>query len=201
MLYPALSLTYDLHLSIGAVDDGAQLRVALAAIDDEIYAVAILLVDQFGLSHILDIFVFAHLETGREQRCAQRFAYLANNAVVRDTYTYLLAILEYLGKAVSCGENKGEGARQMVAHEAEGIIVDAHIFAHAPDIVCYYREQVVFGVESLDFAHALNGPFLQGMAAKGIGGVGGVDDDSAIIQDVDYAVDIAARVVLCVEFQ
>ena len=60
---------------------------------------------------------------------------------------------------------------------------------------------MMLGIKPLDVAHTFDGPFLQGMAAKGIGGVGGVDDDSAIVQDVDNAVNVTARIVLFVEFQ
>ena len=67
--------------------------------------------------------------------------------------------------------------------------------------MCYHREQVTLGVDTFYLTHALYGTLLQGMAAKGVGGVGGVDDDTALIQYVDDAVDVAARVVLFVELQ
>ena len=57
------------------------------------------------------------------------------------------------------------------------------------------------GVETLDFAHTFYGPFFQGVASDGIGRVGRVDDDAATVQHLDDAVEIAARVVLFVEFQ
>ena len=59
----------------------------------------------------------------------------------------------------------------------------------------------MLGVESLNLTYALDGSLLQGMAAKGVGGVGGVDDDPAIVQYLDYAVDVAVRIVLFVEFE
>jgi hypothetical protein len=60
---------------------------------------------------------------------------------------------------------------------------------------------VVLGVETLDLAHSFDGTLLEGVAAKGVGGVGGIDDDAATVEYVDYAVEISARVVLFVEFQ
>ena len=60
---------------------------------------------------------------------------------------------------------------------------------------------MVLGVEPFYLAYALDGPLFQGMASKGIGGVGGVDDDTTLVQYVDDSVDVAARVVLFVEFQ
>jgi hypothetical protein len=68
------------------------------------------------------------------------------DAVVGDAYAHLLAVLEYLGQTISCRQDKGEGGREVVAHEAEGVVVDTHIFAHTTDIVCHYGEQMVFGV-------------------------------------------------------
>ena len=56
-------------------------------------------------------------------------------------------------------------------------------------------------VHSLDVAHTLYGPLLQRMAPEGIGRVGGVDDDSALVQYLDDAVNVTACVVLLVEFQ
>ena len=151
-----------------------------------------LLIDEFGLCHVLDILVLAHLEAGREKGGSQCFAYLTSYVAVGDTYAYLSAVLEYLWQSVAGWEDKGKGAGQVIAHEAEGVVVYLHIFAHAADVVCNDGEQVMLGVHPLDVTYALYGSLLQRMTPEGVGRVCGVDDDSAIVQYLDDAVNVAA---------
>ena len=128
-----------------------------------------LLIDEFGLCHVLDILVLAHLEAGLEKGGSQCFAYLTSYVAVGDTYAYLSAVLEYLWQSVAGWEDKGKGAGQVIAHEA-----------------------VMLGVHPLDVTYALYGSLLQRMTPEGVGRVGGVDDDSAIVQYLDDAVNVAA---------
>ena len=55
-------------------------------------------------------------------------------------------------------------------------------------------------IDAFETTNALDGPFLQGVAADGIHRVGRVDDDTAFFQDFDDAGEILGVVVFFVEF-
>ena len=51
------------------------------------------------------------------------------------------------------------------------------------------------------FADAFNWPFFQGVASDGIHCIGGIDDDSSVVENVYNALDIIGVVVFVIEFE
>ena len=54
-------------------------------------------------------------------------------------------------------------------------------------------------IHALDLADTLYGTLLEGVAAQGIGGIGGIDYHASSVQDVQYAVYVALAGILLIQ--
>ena len=89
-------------------------------------------------------------------------------------------------------------SRQVAFHELEDRVAHLGIFADAAQVVADDGQVVFPRVDAFDAADLFDGPLLQSVAADGIAGVGGVDDNPAVVQYVNNPLQIQRVVVFVV---
>ena len=91
--------------------------------------------------------------------------------------------------------------RRVVPFRMKVKVVYLGILADGGQVIADDGEVVLLRVDALQAADALDGAFLQAVAADGILAVGGIDEETAVVQQVDDALQVGGVVVLVVEFQ
>lgn len=175
----AFALADYLRLRAGAVHHCRFLRATLAAVHAEIH-------DSFGLLgyklRIDGVVIVLELYGGREQREATMLYDTPCSGVVRNTYSYYLAILEGFRKSGGGAEQESERARSVAPKHHEMRIVNSGIFSRRGNAVAYHGQISLFRVDALDTAYSFYCLGVEGVAAYGIEGVGRVDHNLSVLK-------------------
>ena len=195
----AQSLADDGGLVAGAVDDGASLVAPDASVDDEVDLASELFVDEFGVGDIFDVLLLVVGQGHGQQRRVELADDFARDGVVRHADAHFAAVAEDFRQAASCGEDEGERPGQVALHELERRGIHLGILADVRQVVADDGQAVLPRVNALQAADALDGPFLQGVAADGVARVRRVDDESSVAEQVGDAEEVGRIVVLFVK--
>lgn len=95
---------------------------------------------------------------------------------------------EYFGECARRRKYECESSREVVFEEAECVVVDTCIFCSLRQAAADNCQRVFFGIDSFDFAKALNGPIVQCIAAEGVECVGWIDNYLPVAKCVDGGV-------------
>lgn len=97
-------------------------------------------------------------------------------------------------------QNEGERAGQVTFHQLESGVAHLCIFADVTQVVADDGQVVLAWVDIFQLADTFDGPFFQGVTPDGIHRIGGIDKDSAVVQQVDYALQVFRSIVLGYNF-
>ena len=171
------------------------------SVNDEAYCVAPLLINQFGVSDVFNVLLLIMGQGGGHDGCIQQAGYFADDGVVGHADAHFLAVAEDFGQACRPVQDEGEGTRQVPFHQFESVVVHFGIFADAAQVVADDGQVVLFGVDAFQLADALDGTLFQPMAAQGIACVGGINENTSIVQHIHHPLKVGGIVVLIIEFE
>ncbi|EGF56840.1 conserved domain protein [Bacteroides fluxus YIT 12057] len=124
-----------------------------------------------------------------------------NDGIAGHAYADFFPVAENFGQAGGAVQYEGEGSGQIAFHQFERAVIDLGIFADTAQIITDDGKVVLLRIDVLQPADAFDGAFLQSVAADGIHGIGGIDDDSSVIQDIDYPLQVGGIVIFFIKFQ
>ena len=136
----------------------------------------------------------------RHDRSIQQSGYFADNGIVWHADAHLLAVAEYFGQSRSTVQNESERSGQVAFHQFESIVVYFGIFADGSQVVADDGQVVLLRVDAFEAANAFDGAFFQSVATDGVFRVGGIDEQTAVVQQVDNVLQVVGIVVLVVKF-
>lgn len=188
------------RLASGTDDDRTGHVSAHTTIDDGIHLFAVLLVDIMRVGIVLGHFVFCFDGSGEDGPSEAAHEGIDDVVIDDADADGFLTVLEDFRRFVVTVQDESKGARQVMFHDAKDVVVDGlGIFGHLANVLADEAEHSFGGIKAADTRYALHGAFVGDVTPDAVNGVGRVNDDAALFQNIDHLLDEPALWVVGVD--
>ena len=201
LFQPSRSLADNLGFSLRTIYYGRTFGSSDTTVNHQIDDISPFFIDQFWIGSIFYVFILVIRQGSSHDGCIKQTGYFLNDRIVGHTDTHFFPVPEDLGQTCRPVQDESERPRQITFHQFEGRIIHLGIFTDAAQVVTDDGEVVLFRINVFQAADAFDGTFFQSVTADGIHGVGRIDQESPVVQQVDNALQIGRIVVLVIKLQ
>jgi len=168
---------------IGQVHHRGGLHTAVATVDDQVHMVLKQLANLVGVDQRQ--FVAGHDEGDTHQRLAQILQQGLGDGIIRDAQAHRspLGMHQAPGDLGGRLEQKGVGTRRVVLQEPIHAVVEAGVGGNFRQVATDQGE-IVPVVQAADASNPVQGVLVTDLATEGVGGVGGIHDNSSRAHDI-----------------
>ena len=198
----ALAFTHDLDVAAGAIHHRGGRVVAVAAVNDDVHLAVVFLVDELGVGGVLDHLVIVFHGSG-EDGVAQLAHNLADDVVVghADADSFLVALQQF-GHIIVGFQDECERSREHFFHHFENVVGDGlRVVREVAQVGADEGHGVFLLLVTQYFRDSFHAFGFEDVATDTIYSIGGVDDDTPVLEAFHHLVNRPLARIFRIYFQ